>query len=81
MSDETHQRLDDLRDLVSRGFDDLRQQLTLINGRVRANEQAVSVLQDRSERVGRTAAHWGTGAGAAIAAVISGLMALFGGAK
>lgn len=67
------------------GVDGINARLDGLNGRVRENEIDIAVLQDRAAQTKSearaSAAKWGAGLGAFVAALVAGLTQLFGGAK
>jgi len=62
-------RTDELIERMEKGFDRITARLDQINGRTGKNEQAIAVLQDRSDRGGLLGAIAGGSVGGVILAV------------
>lgn len=67
---------EDLKEAIDKGFGGVHERLDALNGRTRANEVAVAVLQDRSTRGGVFG-----GIAGSIGGVLGGMLAGWMGSK
>jgi hypothetical protein len=73
---ELQRELDQLREQIRDGFAGTHARLDALNGRVRENETAIAVLEDRGTR--DPAARWGAGIAIAAGVAWEGVKRMFG---
>lgn len=81
MNDETHRiilsAIKDSEERLVRAVSEVKDEVSAINGRVRANREDIIRGEERLEAVKRGAGAWGATAGAAVSGTLAGIRRLW----